>query len=171
MPRGFSPGRRPSLPASIQRDAAAFADSIEAGEERLALDGVAKMLNDLTPRDRVGVITFPQGEIVSDLTTNHERTRTALAGVTGHKPRSNEVDPTLRNVVGDLGAIIDGFGRIEGPKTVILITSSMPAITTYGDGSTADQYADLLKAASRVSADATDRSVSSSNSPPNRILL
>jgi len=131
--------------------------SIEQGDERLARDSIARLLDLLTPRDRVALITFPQGQVVSDLTTDHDRVRAGLQNVTGHAPRAGDTnpaaaDPTFPYVLRDLAAIVDGFKQIDGPKTVVLVSQKMPPLLADGRSSTVDDYADLGKAASRVSA-------------------
>jgi VWFA-related protein len=149
--------------SNVQRDAGRTIillfhhTSIEPGDERLARDAMLRLLDTLTARDRVALITFSQGAVLVDLTTDHDRVRAALQTVTGHAPRAGDsnqaaADQTARYVLKDLVAIINGFKAIEGPKTVILVTQKMPELSPMTRDSTLDDYADLATAASRVSA-------------------
>jgi len=124
--------------------------SIMQGDERLPRDAIQRFLDTLTARDRVALITFPQGEIVSDLTTDHDRIRKALPFLTGHAPQAGITTPgfadtTSQHVLLDLATIVNGFASIDGPKTVILVTQGVPALTNAN----AQEFADLGKAASR----------------------
>jgi len=124
--------------------------SIMQGDERLTRDAIQRFLDTLTARDRVALITFPQGEIVSDLTTDHDRIRKALPTLTGHAPQAGIntpgfADTTSQHVLLDLATIINGFASIDGPKTVILVTQGVPALTNNN----AQEFADIGKAASR----------------------
>jgi VWFA-related protein len=151
------PAKAVPLPfgSNVQRDAGRTIillfhhTSIEPGDERPAREAIASFLDTLTPRDRVGLITFPQGAVLADLTTNHDRVRASLQTVIGHGP---PVDQSARYVLRDLAAIVNGFKAIDGPKTVVLVSQSMPALAVYGRNSTVDDYVDLQKAASRTSA-------------------
>jgi VWFA-related protein len=127
--------------------------TIQQGDERLARDGIARLVDGLTARDRVALITFPQGEVVVDLTTNHDRIRSALPSITGHAPPAGNtnaaiVDQTYRYVLRDLAALISGFESIAGPKVVVLVTQSLPTLSA----ATTDDYADVARAASRTRA-------------------
>jgi hypothetical protein len=105
--------------------------SIMQGDERLPRDAILRFLDTLSARDRVALITFPEGEIVSDLTTDHDRIRKALPFLTGHAPRAGNsmpgyADTTAVHVLLDLATIVGGFAAIDGPKTVILVTQACP---------------------------------------------
>lgn len=124
--------------------------SIMQGDERLPRDAILRFLDSLTARDRVALITFPQGEIVSDLTTDHDRIRKAIPFLTGHAPQAGITTPgfadtTSQHVLLDLATIVGGFASIDGPKTVILVTQGVPTLTNNN----APEYADIGKAASR----------------------
>ena len=43
------------------------------------MTAAARFLDRLTPLDRVGLVTMPNGKVEADLTTNHVRVREALA--------------------------------------------------------------------------------------------
>jgi len=126
--------------------------SIMQGDERLPREAISRFLDTLTARDRVALITFPEGQILSDLTTDHDRIRKVLPSLTGHAPPTvvtehdpRSADTTSQHVLLDLATIINGFASIDGPKTVILVTQGVPALTNAN----AVEYADIGKAASR----------------------
>jgi len=60
---------------------------IRAGEGRGELDAAGRFLDRLTPLDRVGVVTLPDGKVEADLTTNHARVRKTLQTIIGHAVR------------------------------------------------------------------------------------
>src|SRR6185295_3196503 len=57
---------------------------VAQGQGKVAVDAAGRFLDRLAPRDRVGVVTLPEGRVEVDLTTNHARVQTQLASIVGH---------------------------------------------------------------------------------------
>ncbi len=64
-------------------------NNIHAGNERPAIDAAIRLLDRLTPNDRVAVVTLPRGGVAADLSTDRVATRKALEGIIGHAPRKS----------------------------------------------------------------------------------
>ena len=62
-------------------------NNIHPGNERPAIDAAIRLLDRLTPNDRVAVVTLPRGGVAADLSTDRAATRKALEGIIGHAPR------------------------------------------------------------------------------------
>jgi VWFA-related protein len=74
-----APGRVVILVVDLQQ--------IRAGEGKVVIDAANGLIDRLTPTDRVGLVTMPNGRVDVDLTVHHARVRKALEGVTGKAPR------------------------------------------------------------------------------------
>ena len=62
-------------------------NNIHPGNERPAIDAAIRLLDRLTPNDRVAVVTLPRGGVAADLSTDRVAARKALEGIIGHAPR------------------------------------------------------------------------------------
>ena len=60
--------------------------SLRAGREDPLGEAVDRFLTSLAPRDRVVLVTMPYGGVKVDLTTEHDRVRTALSQLVGQAP-------------------------------------------------------------------------------------
>jgi VWFA-related protein len=108
-------------------------ESIAQGDERLAREAARKFLDRLGPRDRVALVTLPAGRVEADLTTSRTRISQALNDVTGHEPPRQdvrgvwcEVLAMARQTLLGVTTVIDGLKRLDGPKTVILVSGGLP---------------------------------------------
>ena len=66
-------------------------EQTRANEGRSATAAAARFLDRLTPLDRAGLVTMPNGKVEVDLTTNHDRVRKALADVVGRAQRKTGI--------------------------------------------------------------------------------
>jgi VWFA-related protein len=64
-------------------------NNIQPGNERPAIDAAIRLLDRLTPNDRVAVVTLPRGGVAADLSTDRTAARKALEGIIGHAPRKS----------------------------------------------------------------------------------
>ena len=124
--------------------------SLKAGEERAAKTAAADFINKLRPRDRIALMTYQEGGIVVDLTTDHSRVLKALSGVSGHAPSASEAAFAVKNLVG----LMDSFAAIDGPKTVVFVSAGLPGLTSGGSAframDRAYEYQDVGRAAAKA---------------------
>ena len=66
-------------------------EQTRANEGRSATAAAARFLDWLTPLDRAGLVTMPNGKVEVDLTTNHDRVRKALGDVVGRAQRKTGI--------------------------------------------------------------------------------
>ena len=66
-------------------------EQTRANEGRSATTAAARFLDRLTPLDRAGLVTMPNGKVEVDLTTNHDRVRKALGDVVGRAQRKTGI--------------------------------------------------------------------------------
>jgi VWFA-related protein len=103
-------------------------ESITAGKERPARDAAIRFLSTLSPRDRVGVVLIPRGRVDVDLTTDHQRVAAALNRVVGQAPENpSESDLLCRSrlTLQGLADLLRSTARIDGPKTIVFISSGL----------------------------------------------
>jgi VWFA-related protein len=98
-------------------------DSIRPGNERPAVNAAIAMLKQLSPADRIAVITIPTGRVEADLTTERATVRAALQRVAGHSPEA--VPRAGRAEIVALREIFRGLSSISGRKTVVLIAEGL----------------------------------------------
>jgi VWFA-related protein len=88
-------------------------------------------LGQLSPRDRVGLVSFPQGRVEVDLTTDRQRILSALGEVTVHASAVDAMgmggcdSPAVRAPFDALVDILDGIAHLDGPKVVVLLSQAM----------------------------------------------
>jgi VWFA-related protein len=100
-------------------------DHICQGNERPALDGAKSFIDQLTPRDRVAVITMPMGRVEVDLTTDHAKAKERLGKIVGHAQQETG-NPTSS----EARALLDfvrGLVPLDGAKTIVLISEGFNA--------------------------------------------
>jgi VWFA-related protein len=66
-------------------------EQLRPGEGKAAIDAAGRLVDRLSPTDRVGLVTLPNGSVEVDLTTNHARVKTALKNVVGRAPRTQSI--------------------------------------------------------------------------------
>jgi VWFA-related protein len=112
--------------------------SMKPGDERFAKAAATTFIKGLRPRDRVALITFREGGVLADLTTDHAKVLKALSTVLGHAPASSDFIPAqtaaaaasetayaVRELIGMMGS----FEKIDGPKTVVFVSTKLPDLS------------------------------------------
>ncbi|HVL66238.1 MAG TPA: hypothetical protein VM364_03125 [Vicinamibacterales bacterium] len=105
-------------------------DSFRTGREAVLREAADAMLDRLSPRDRVSLVTLPYGGVKVLPTTEHARVRTALSRVTGHatgQETGSQLACRTRATLEALVGYFDGLGIRETPLTVVFITGGMAA--------------------------------------------
>lgn len=110
-------------------------ESIRPGKERPALEAVDRMLSRLSAADRVGLATMPHGRVEVDLTNDHRQIRDVLPRLKGQAPQTQgtatqaAVDSdkacNSRLTLSTLTGLLEGLSIVEGPKTIIFISSGV----------------------------------------------
>ncbi|TAK18815.1 MAG: VWA domain-containing protein [Acidobacteria bacterium] len=96
-------------------------NNIHAGNERPAIDAAVRLLDRLTPNDRVAVVTLPRGGVSADLSTDRAAARQALEGIIGHAPqRSSQFGFSVEEALTVFGA--GNVGSVQSDLTKNLIT-------------------------------------------------
>ncbi|HXT69724.1 MAG TPA: VWA domain-containing protein [Vicinamibacterales bacterium] len=139
--------------------------SLRAGEERSAKEAAAAFIRTLGPRDRVALVTYQEGGVVVDLTTNHARVLKALASISGHAPSASDFIPAQSAAgtaseaafaVRNLTPLMNSFASIDGPKTVVFVSAGLPGLQRSGGAANvqamnrAFEYQDLGRAAAKA---------------------
>ena len=132
------PAPAPLIPAPFGSNAAHDAgrsfviaienDSFRPGRERPLRAAVDRFLATLSRRDRVGLVTMPYGGFRANLTNDHERVRTELAKIGGQAPigeTGSEMACRTRRTLEALVGLVSGLTVVDGPTTVLFVTSSM----------------------------------------------
>ncbi len=100
-------------------------DHICQGNERPVIEGAKSFIDQLSPRDRVAVITMPMGRVEVDLTTDHARAKERLGKIVGHAQQETG-NPTTS----EARALLDfvrSLGPLDGAKTIVLISEGFNA--------------------------------------------
>jgi VWFA-related protein len=103
-------------------------DSIRANVAQQATGAAAAFVAGLSPLDWVGLVTMPYGGILVEPTRDHERVMKVLPTITGQaSQQTNDSDKgcRTRNTLNALADHFAGLAHIEGPKTVIFVSSGM----------------------------------------------
>jgi VWFA-related protein len=93
-------------------------EQIRPVEGKPVFEAASRFIDRLSPLDRVGVVTLPNGNIEADLTTNHERVRTAIGAVVG---RAMRMDGAWNISVSEAVAIQDEQAKTDRPVSGELI--------------------------------------------------
>lgn len=99
-------------------------EHIRPGNERIAMEGVRRLIDQLEPRDRVAIVTMPFGRVEVDLTADHERARKRLHQIVGRADVQISV-PTGTTTTSEAIDLLEFLRRITplaGAKTVLLIS-------------------------------------------------
>lgn len=103
-------------------------DSIHPGQEEPIRSAVGHFLNRLTASDRVGFVTLPRSPNEVGLTREFDRIREAVVKTTGHAPQTQTDDEKTcrsRETLFALTQLIEPLAVIDGPKTVVLVSSGL----------------------------------------------
>ena len=103
-------------------------DSIRANVVQQATGAAAEFVSGLSPRDWVGLVTMPYGGVLVEPTRNHERVLKALPTITGQASQQTTDSAKSCRTRDTLTALADhlsGLAHIEGPKTIIFVSSGM----------------------------------------------
>jgi VWFA-related protein len=103
-------------------------DSIRANVAQQATSAAADFVKGLTPRDRVGVLTMPYGGTLVEPTVEHESVLKVLPTITGqasNQTNDSEKGCRTRRTLDALADHLLGLTHIEGPKTIIFVSSGM----------------------------------------------
>lgn len=110
-------------------------EGMSPGDEQAAKTAIPGFLDQLSPRDRVGLVTFPRGKVEVDLTTDRPRLLSALRDVTGHfspnAPTHRGCDDAEGREANDaLVGILEGISSLDGPKVVVLVSPGLAGAGT-----------------------------------------
>ncbi len=103
-------------------------DSIRANVAQQATSAAVDFVKGLTSRDRVGVITMPYGGTLVEPTIDHEsvlKTLPTISGQASNQTNDSEKGCRTRRTLDALADHLQGLTLIEGPKTVIFVSSGM----------------------------------------------
>lgn len=105
-------------------------DSFRPGREAPLREAVDLLLQRLTSRDRLALVTMPYGGIKVPFTIDHEQVRRALASIVGNAP-PNETGSALacrtRETLEELLAYFTTLGVRDEPVILMFITSGLAA--------------------------------------------
>jgi len=103
-------------------------DSIRANVAQQATAAAAEFVTGLSPRDWVGLVTMPYGGILVEPTRDHERvlkTLPTISGQASQQTTDSDKGCRTRNTLNALADHLTGLAHIEGPKTIIFVSSGM----------------------------------------------
>ena len=103
-------------------------DSIRANIAQQATGAAAEFVAGLSPHDFVGLVTMPYGGILAEPTRDHERVSKILPTITGQASRQttdSDKGCRTRDTLNALAGHLTGLAHIEGPKTIIFVSSGM----------------------------------------------
>ena len=103
-------------------------DSIRANVAQQATGAAAEFVAGLSPRDWVGLVTMPYGGILVEPTRDHERVIKTLPTVTGQASQQttdSDKGCRTRDTLNALANHLNGLAHLEGPKTIVFISSGM----------------------------------------------
>jgi VWFA-related protein len=112
-------------------------EGMSPGDEQAAKTAIPAFLDQLSPRDRVALVTLPRGRVEVDLTTDRARLLAAIKDVTGHfappgpaegllaSSRDSCTNAEQREGNDALVAFLDGIARLDGPKVVVFVSPGL----------------------------------------------
>jgi hypothetical protein len=103
-------------------------DSIRANVAQQATGAGAEFVAGLSPRDWVGLVTVPYGGVLVEPTRAHERVLKVLPTITGQASQQTTDSAKgcrTRDTLTALADHLTGLAHIEGPKTIIFVSSGM----------------------------------------------
>jgi hypothetical protein len=93
-----------------------------------ATSAAVEFVGTLSPQDWVGVVTMPYGGVLVEPTRDHDRVRKVLPTVSGQASQQTTDSAKSCRTRDTLNALADhlrGLTHLEGPKTVVLVSSGM----------------------------------------------
>ncbi|MEX2272361.1 MAG: hypothetical protein WD690_12860 [Vicinamibacterales bacterium] len=103
-------------------------DSFRPGREAAIREAVDALLDGLSPRDRLALVTVPYGGLKVPLTTEHERVRTALGTVVGRAlegETGSDLACRTRRTLESLAGYLTSLGFRESPAIVVFVTAGL----------------------------------------------
>ena len=103
-------------------------ESIRPGREGGARAAIGRFLTGLSARDRVALLTVPQGPIDVGPTRNHAQVHEALRRLSGQAPhQQSDSDRAChtRETLTALSAVLKRLVVFDGPKTVLFLSSGL----------------------------------------------
>ncbi|MCY4506656.1 MAG: VWA domain-containing protein [Acidobacteria bacterium] len=111
-------------------------ESMPWGEGRRLMHAAAGFVDGLSPGDRVSVVAMPQPGVYIDFTSDHDRVRRAVEGMSGLgvPPRGGgliefeilqETRRRTAAVLHGIESILEGMRRVEGPKALVWISGGL----------------------------------------------
>lgn len=103
-------------------------DSIRANVVQQATAAASEFVSKLSARDSVGLLTMPYGGVLVQPTMDHERVMKSLPTISGQasqQPTESQKSCRTRDTLTALADHLQGLAHVEGPKTVIFISSGM----------------------------------------------
>ena len=103
-------------------------DSIRANVVQQATSAAVEFVGTLSPQDWVGVVTMPYGGVLVEPTRDHERVRKVLPTISGQASQQMTDSAKSCRTRDTLNALADhlrGLSHIEGPKTIVFVSSGM----------------------------------------------
>ena len=107
-------------------------ESIPWGEGRDMMRAAAEFVDRLSPGDRVSVVAMPQPGVYIDFTSDHDRVRRAVGGMSGLGPPPPSGGLEFGNllarrqrpgtVLHGIESILEGMRGVEGPKALVWIS-------------------------------------------------
>jgi hypothetical protein len=107
-------------------------ESFRVGRERAMKEALLHFLDQLSPRDQVGVVTMPHGGWKAHPTTDRARVKDALSNVIGHAGQSESADDAAcrtRTTLESLATMLHQMGSAGVPPTVLFFSSKMSGPT------------------------------------------
>ncbi len=111
-------------------------ESIPFGEGRRLMHAAAGFVDSLSPGDRVSVVAMPQPGVYIDFTSDHDRVRHAVEGMSGlgSPPLGGgsidfeilqETRRRTAAVLHGIESILEGMRRVEGPKALVWLSGGL----------------------------------------------
>jgi VWFA-related protein len=103
-------------------------DSLRAAVARHTLDAVSEFVADLSPRDRVALVTTPRGGVLMDLTRDHARIRELLSTISGQasqRATDSEKSCRTRDTLTALKGLLEGLTSSDMPKTIVFVSGGI----------------------------------------------
>jgi hypothetical protein len=103
-------------------------ESIRAGMERNAINSAIRYVRMLGPLDQVSYVTMPNGRVEIEFTTNHDQIVDALRRFRATAQREQtEQERSCRSrlLLNTLRDYIGGLASIQGPKSIVLLSSGV----------------------------------------------
>jgi len=103
-------------------------DSIRANVVQQATSAAVEFVGTLSPQDWVGVVTMPYGGVLVEPTRDHDRVRKVLPTISGQASQQmtdSAKSCRTRDTLIALAGHLRGLTHIEGPKTIVFVSSGM----------------------------------------------